>query len=87
ISSYIHRYHLRPEPSRPRPVRRIPDRGHLVTRNSLRDDYEMAKPQGQVLAPAFTIRGSRTWRVVGQVIDLPLHDDGEGRSQGPALPG
>jgi hypothetical protein len=42
---------------------------------------------GQVLAPAFTIRGSRTWRIVGQVIDLPLHDDSEGRSQGPALPG
>jgi hypothetical protein len=31
-----------------------------------------------VLAPAFTIRGSRTWRVVGLVSDLRLHDDGEG---------
>jgi len=44
-------------------------------------------PAGQALAPAFTIRGSCTWPVVGQVTDLPLHDDGEGRSQGPALPG
>lgn len=33
-----------------------------------------------MLAPAFTTRGARKWRVVGQVIDLPLHDDAEGRS-------
>ena len=45
-----------------------------------------AEPGRQVFAPAFTIRGSRTWRVVGLVSDLPLHDDGEGRSQGPVLP-
>jgi len=37
-----------------------------------------------VLAPVFIIHGLRTCRVVGQVIDLPLHDDGEGGSQGRA---
>jgi hypothetical protein len=47
----------------------------------------MSQPVGQVLAPAFAIRDSGMWRVGGQVIDLPLHGDGEGRSQGPALPG
>jgi len=49
--------------------------------------FSRARPVGQLLAPAFTIPGSRTWRVVGAVIDLPLHDDGEGGFQGPALPG
>jgi len=44
-------------------------------------------PVGHVLAPAFTIRGSRTWRMVGLVSDLPLHDHGEGTGQGPGVPG
>jgi len=47
----------------------------------------MIRPRMQVLAPAFAIRGARRWRLVGQVIDLPMHNDGEGRFQGPALPG
>lgn len=44
----------------------------------------MIRPRRQVLAPVLTIPGSRTWRVVGLVSDLPLHDDGEGRFQGSA---
>lgn len=40
-----------------------------------------------MLALAFTIDGLGAWRVMGQVIDQPLHVDGEGKSQGPALPG
>jgi len=52
-----------------------------------RQRISVRSPVGQVLAPAFTLRGLRTWGVVGQVIDLPLYDDGEGRSQRSAQPG